>query len=181
VDDLWPLLEDMLRANTRPVWFCGHSLGGAMATISAYRCRTSSIASNPRELHTFGSPRVGCRKWIRHAEVEHYRWVHNNDLVTRVPPVWMGYRHCGREIYLDRHGRISKLTGLWRSRDRWRGLLAGFLNWKLDLLADHSMRLYTQHIAAALDQENQNVAKGKAAVDDDDVVIKEGAEECKVT
>ena len=53
-------------------------------------------------------------------EVNHYRWVHNNDVVTRVPPVWMGYRHCGNEIYLDRYGRIRKLTGVWRSRDRWR-------------------------------------------------------------
>src|SRR5262245_45807755 len=45
VDDLWPLLEDLLKENTQPVWFCGHSLGGAMATICAYRCKTSSIAS----------------------------------------------------------------------------------------------------------------------------------------
>jgi triacylglycerol lipase len=177
VDDLWPLLEDLIRDNTQPVWFCGHSLGGAMATICAYRCKTSSIASNPRELHTFGSPRVGCKKWIRHAKVEHYRWVHNNDVVTRVPPAWMGYRHCGSEIYLDRYGRIRRLTGLWRSRDRWRGLLKGLFKWKLDLLADHSMRLYAQHIAAALDKENQGLAKGKAAVDDGELVIKEGAEE----
>ena len=68
-----------------------------MATICAYRCKTISIASDPQELHTFGSPRVGCKRYIRHAEVRHYRWVHNNDIVTRVPPVWMGYRHCGNE------------------------------------------------------------------------------------
>src|SRR4030095_15769133 len=114
VDDLWPMLEDLLRDNTQPVWFCGHSLGGAMATICDFRCKTSAIASNPQELHTFGSPRVGCKKYIRHAEVTHYRWVHNNDVVTRVPPVWMGYRHAGNEIYLDRYGKIRKLTGIWR-------------------------------------------------------------------
>jgi len=34
VDDLWPALEDWLRTDERPVWFCGHSLGAAMATIS---------------------------------------------------------------------------------------------------------------------------------------------------
>src|SRR6185503_17093013 len=133
VDDLWPMLEDLLR---------GHSLGGAMATICAFRCKTSPISSNPQELHTFGSPRVGCRRYIRHAELTHYRWVHNNDVVTRVPPIWMGYRHCGNEIYLDRFGRIRKLTGIWRSRDRWRGLIAGLFKWQLDLLADHSIKLY---------------------------------------
>jgi triacylglycerol lipase len=176
VDDLWPLLEDLLKDNTQPVWFCGHSLGGAMATISAYRCKTSSISSNPQELHTFGSPRVGCRRWIRHAQVSHYRWVHNNDVVTRVPPAWMGYRHCGDEVYLDRYGRIRKLTGLWRSRDRWRGFLAGLFQWKIDLLADHSMRLYAQHIAAAVGEEVRGMERGRAEVDDDEVVIRTGCE-----
>lgn len=153
VDDLWPVLEDLLRDNTRPVWFCGHSLGGAMATICAYRCKTSSISSNPQELHTFGSPRVGCKRWIRHAEVEHFRWVHNNDIVTRVPPMWLGYRHCGTEVYLDRFGRIRRLSGIWRSRDRWRGFVGGLLKWKLDMLGDHSIHLYAQHIADALNHE----------------------------
>ena len=35
VDDLWPRLEQALVNNTRPLWFAGHSLGGAMATICA--------------------------------------------------------------------------------------------------------------------------------------------------
>jgi len=160
VDDLWPLLEELLRDNTQPVWFCGHSLGGAMATICAFRCKTSSIASNPQELHTFGSPRVGCGRYVRHAEVIHYRWVHNNDVVTRVPPLWMGYRHGGNEIYLDRYGRIRKLTGIWRSRDRWRGLLMGLLRWQLDLLSDHSIKLYAGHIAAAVNEELAAISRG---------------------
>ena len=181
VDDLWPLIEGILKGNDQPVWFCGHSLGGAMATICAYRCKTSSISSNPQELHTFGSPRVGCRRYIRHAEVAHYRWVHNNDVVTRVPPVWMGYRHCGNEVYLDRFGRIRKLTGIWRSRDRWRGLIGGLFQWKLDLLADHSIKLYAQHIVAAVEKEIALQANGRDAVATDRLVIRESSDEpaCK--
>ncbi|MFK8026168.1 MAG: lipase family protein, partial [Ilumatobacter sp.] len=30
VDDIWPELEESLRDEMRDVWFCGHSLGGAM-------------------------------------------------------------------------------------------------------------------------------------------------------
>jgi triacylglycerol lipase len=172
VDDLWPMLEDLLRDNPKPVWFCGHSLGGAMATICAYRCKTSSITRDPQELHTFGSPRVGCKRYVRHAEVTHYRWVHNNDVVTRVPPVWMGYRHCGNEIYLDRYGRIRKLTGLWRSRDRWRGFVGALLKWKFDLLEDHSIKLYAQHIVTAINEENAALAKGRDHTDADDVIIR---------
>ncbi len=172
VDDLWPLLENLLRENTQPVWFCGHSLGGAMATICAFRCKTSSINTNPQELHTFGSPRVGCKRYVRHAEVTYYRWVHNNDVVTRVPPIWMGYRHAGNEIYLDRFGRIRKLTGIWRSRDRWRGLLGGLLRWQLDLLSDHSIKLYAGHIAAAVNEELAAVARGGHDARSDKFVIR---------
>jgi triacylglycerol lipase len=89
----------------------------------------------------------------------------------------MGYRHCGDEIYLDRNGKIRRLTGIWRSRDRWRGLVAGFFNWKLDLLADHSMRLYARHIAAAVEQENRGLAQGREAVDDDELVASKGCEQ----
>lgn len=181
VDDLWPILEDLIRNNTKPVWFCGHSLGGAMATICAYRCKTSSISSSPQELHTFGSPRVGCKKYIRHAHITHYRWVHNNDVVTRVPPVWMGYRHCGSEIYLDRYGRIRPLTGIWRSRDRWRGFIKGLLQWKFDLLEDHSIKLYAQHIVSAIKAENAALDSGGSNTAAADLVIATTDEElaCK--
>lgn len=176
VDDLWPLIEDLLRGTSQPVWFCGHSLGGAMATICAYRCKTSSLVNDPQELHTFGSPRVGCRRYVRHAQVNHFRWVHNNDIVTRVPPAWMGYRHSGSEIYLDRKGRIRKLTGLWRSRDRWRGLVRGLWKWKLDWLSDHSIREYAHHIAAAVDKENLAVARGSHQAEAEDLVVRAASE-----
>jgi len=181
VDDLWPVLEDLIRNNTKPVWFCGHSLGGAMATICAYRCKTSSISSNPQELHTFGSPRVGCKRYIRHAQITHYRWVHNNDVVTRVPPVWFGYRHCGNEIYLDRYGRIRPLTGIWRSRDRWRGFIKGLLQWKFDLLEDHSIKLYAEHIVSAIKAENTALEHGGTTTAASDLVIATTDEEiaCK--
>jgi triacylglycerol lipase len=172
VDDLWPLVEEVLRGSDRPVWFCGHSLGGAMATICAYRCKKSSLTANPRELHTFGSPRVGNGRYIRHAALEHYRWVNNNDLVTRVPPPWMGYRHGGDEIYLDRNGHIRRLTGLLRSRDRWRGFLKGLARGQIDPLADHSIHLYAEHILNAAREEARGVARGKGEVDEDDIVIR---------
>ena len=177
VDDLWPLLEELLRSSSQPVWFCGHSLGAAMATICAYRCLASSIVRDPQELHTFGSPRVGCKRYIRHAEVDHYRWVHNNDIVTRVPPAWMGYRHGGNEIYLDRYGRIRKLTGIWRSRDRWRGLIRGLVKWKIDWLSDHSIHQYATHIATAVEKENRALASGKDAARAEDVAIPAADEE----
>lgn len=176
VDNLWPMLEGLLHGDSLPVWFCGHSLGAAMATICAYRCKSSSIVGDPQELHTFGSPRVGCKRYIRHAQVTHYRWVHNNDIVTRVPPVFMGYRHCGDEIYFDRYGRIRKLKGIWRSRDRWRGLLKGFLKWRIDLLTDHSIGQYAQHLMEAVNKENEALATNRGETQAESIVIHDACE-----
>jgi triacylglycerol lipase len=153
VEDLWPWLELLLEVEPRPVWFCGHSLGGAMATICAFRCRTSALTNSPMEVHTFGSPRVGCKRYVKHAETSHFRWVHNNDIVARVPPTWMGYRHSGKEVYLNRNGKIRKLRGFLRSLDRCRGLLRGLLTFKLDFLSDHSIHQYAQHLATAVYEE----------------------------
>lgn len=148
-----------------------------MATICAYRCAASSLVNDPQELYTFGSPRVGCKRYIRHAPVRHYRWVHNNDIVTRVPPVWMGYRHGGNELYLDRYGRIRKLTGIFRSRDRWRGLLGGLWQWKVDFLADHSIGQYASHIAAAVKLEDGALANNRGPKSVEDLAIPASAEE----
>jgi triacylglycerol lipase len=168
VDDVWPLLAEILRGATQTLWFCGHSLGAAMATICAYRCKQSDLHADPAELHTFGSPRVGCRRYVRQAVLKHYRWVNNNDIVTRVPPVWMGYRHCGDEVYLDRHGEIRRITGARRARDRWRGFAGGLARGRLDPLADHSIHFYVQNIARAV-QQNGTMAAAELVIREDAV------------
>ena len=75
VDQLWPMLETALKSNTKVAWFSGHSLGGAMATICAGRCLLSHIASTPRQLYTYGSPRVGNRRYINYCDID---YIHQN-------------------------------------------------------------------------------------------------------
>lgn len=146
VDDLWPILEKKLESNTKNLWFTGHSLGGAMATICAGRCLLSKIDSSPIQIQTFGSPRVGNNRYINHAQVDYIRWVNNNDIVTRSPPIWMGYRHTGKEIYLDSEGRIKVLTKIQRNQDRWKGFISGLKNKEIDHLSDHSITRYVEYI-----------------------------------
>ena len=146
VDDLWPMMEKKLAQNTKNLWFTGHSLGGAMATICAGRCLLSTINSSPQQIQTFGSPRVGNKRYINHAKVDYIRWVNNNDIVTRSPPVWMGYRHCGTEIYLDSEGRIKTLTTVQRNKDMWKGLVSGLKNKEIDHLSDHAITRYIDYI-----------------------------------
>jgi len=146
VDDIWPILEKKLASNTKNLWFTGHSLGGAMATICAGRCLLSKIDSSPVQIQTFGSPRVGNKRYINHAKVDYIRWVNNNDIVTRSPPVWMGYRHTGKEIYLDSEGRINSLTKVQRKKDMWKGFVSGLKNKEIDHLSDHAITRYIDYI-----------------------------------
>lgn len=104
-------------------------------------------------MFTFGSPRVGCQRYINFVELDHYRWVNNNDIVCRVPPAWMGYRHAGRELYLNAFGRVSRYRSWRRLRDRLHGLWIAMCNWEFDYLADHSMNRYVEYIRRAVEDE----------------------------
>ncbi len=150
VDELWPIIERVIRENQRPTWFAGHSLGGAMSTICAGRCKLSSIPSNPRALFTYGSPRVGNSAFINAVKLAHYRWVNNNDIVTRIPPRWLGYRHSGFELYCDHRNRLRKVYSWQRSMDRFRGLWQGLFRGSLDYLSDHSNLEYIRILRGLL-------------------------------
>ena len=149
VDDIWPELEETLDDEHRNVWFTGHSLGGAMATICAGRCKLSEIAAVPVETVTFGSPRVGTKRYVQNAGITHIRWVNNNDIVTRVPPTWLRYQHTGSRIYLDRNGDIQRFTARQRAKDRWSGFVDGVKNRRFDHFSDHAIADYVSHVARA--------------------------------
>ena len=162
VDDLWPRLEKSLVENKKTLWFTGHSLGGAMATISAGRCFLSHIPAIPKQLFTYGSPRVGNNAYINHVNLDYVRWVNNNDIVTRVPPTWLGYRHTGQEMYFNSNGNLRKMSKWQRSKDRWRGMWLGIKKGKIDHFSDHSMDLYIENIHKAMIEEETHTASKKA-------------------
>ncbi|MCA9235539.1 MAG: lipase family protein [Planctomycetales bacterium] len=161
VDDLWPLVEEVLENNAKELWFTGHSLGGAMAAICAGRCQLSRVESNPAGLHTFGSPRVGNKAYVNYVQLPHWRWVNNNDIVTRVPPPWMGYRHAGKEMYLNANGKLRRLTGWQRTKDRLRGFLRGVRQWRIDHFSDHMQINYINYLAeiVAADEAGEDVSR----------------------
>lgn len=74
----------------QPVWITGHSLGGALATMAAARLIGDGVLE-PEEIagvYTFGQPRVGDAAFAHDYALagRHFRVVHDNDVVTRVPP-----------------------------------------------------------------------------------------------
>ncbi|CAI7733850.1 unnamed protein product [Closterium sp. NIES-53] len=86
------------------VAFTGHSLGGALATLSALDLQVSYDLPSPSiRVVTFGSPRVG------NAAFAAYFWqkvpgstrVTNwKDLVPHLPPATIGYHHVATEAWI---------------------------------------------------------------------------------
>jgi len=157
VDDLWPTIEAALEYNEKTLWFTGHSLGGAMATICASRCFLSIIRSMPKELYTFGSPRCGNSQYVNHVGLTHYRWVNNNDVVTKVPPAWLGYRHTGEQMYLNAYGKLRPMTKAQRTKDKWRGFVMGIKKRSFDHFSDHIQMRYIESIANAIEEEKAGI------------------------
>ena len=81
-----------------------------------------------------------------YCDIDHIRWVNNNDIVTRVPPPLFGYRHSGQEMYLNSHGHLRQLNGWQRTKDRCRGFLGGLRRFRIDHFSDHLMDYYIESI-----------------------------------
>ena len=154
VDDLWPMIEEDINRKTnvtKTLWFCGHSLGAAMATIMASRAKHNVELNDPVELFTYGSPRVGWREYCNSLNVIHHRWKNNNDIVTTVPLAVMGFKHHGTQHYINAYGNVRKPTGWQMFKDRLRGMWMGIKKGKIDNFGDHSMVEYIKHIEADQD------------------------------
>ena len=154
VDDIWPMIEEDINRKTnvtKTLWFCGHSLGAAMATIMASRAKHNVELNDPVELFTYGSPRVGWKKYCNSLDVVHQRWKNNNDIVTTVPLAIMGFKHHGTQHYINAYGNVRKPTGWQMLKDRWRGMWMGIKQGKIDNFGDHSMVEYIKHIEADQD------------------------------
>ena len=74
------------------VIICGHSLGGAIATLLAEALRRDTKKYDVL-LYTYGSPRAGDADFVNGAaELAHHRMVNSNDPIPSVPAPWMNTR-----------------------------------------------------------------------------------------
>jgi triacylglycerol lipase len=110
----------------RRIWFTGHSLGGALATLAAARF------GGFQGLYTFGSPRLGNRDFAAWFDGQPcFRVVHHDDIVPRLPPPWVPllptpatFAHVGKLIYIDQDGTVRQDV----SPDSLTDVAAGTLN-----------------------------------------------------
>ncbi|MBN1302262.1 MAG: lipase family protein [Melioribacteraceae bacterium] len=68
--------------NCVPVYFTGHSLGGAVATIATRELMSDGEGA----CYTFGAPRVGDYEYFEFVKTPVYRIVNSSDIIPTVPP-----------------------------------------------------------------------------------------------
>jgi hypothetical protein len=132
-ENVWDqILPYLLSLEKRTVWFTGHSLGAALATIAAARF----AAVRPVQgLYTFGSPRVGTAVFTSTVPAATWRVVNNQDLVARLPPPIAGYEHVGTLKSIDAGGVLAdRVTSgdplterIQRALTGWTGPLADLI------------------------------------------------------
>lgn len=142
LEKLWETIENHMGVYFKKhnLFICGHSLGGAMATIAASR-----LTDKVDALFTYGSPRVGSNDFVDALKIIHYRHVNNNDIVTCVPPYPL-YHHHGTLRYINRKGKIVPMTWWERFKDKLMGRLDSWKALKpFDGASDHAIDSYIEY------------------------------------
>ena len=154
LEDVWGGMFDCYQSaysiKKRPLFFTGHSLGGAMATLAAAKFIHQDWPFT--SVYTFGQPRCMTHETARifnmEAKGRFFRFHNNNDLVTRLPARVMGYSHVGTYFYITQEGEIHNDPGFWfKFADYIDGAVSAATEKGIDGIEDHDMNDYMQHIA----------------------------------
>ncbi len=157
---VWPEIRSVInkwQTQAQSLWLTGHSLGGALATLAM-----DSLGEEAKPVHglyTFGQPRVGGKSFARNFDLDFktrmFRFVNNNDVVTRVPTRKTGYRHIGQVLMFDSSGKLQTDLHFWNKfLDRVFGRIADLGKPGTDGIKDHSMAGYLTHLGRKENQKN---------------------------
>lgn len=94
------------------LFICGHSLGGALALVTAGRLAADASLPVIRGVFTYGSPRVGDTEYVtayRATSVgpKTNMWIAAGDPVARVAPFSFNYRHAAEKQFTLDDGAIG--------------------------------------------------------------------------
>ncbi len=161
VNNVWEMLtgaiKDFNGTGQKTLWFTGHSLGGALATLAVAKLR--EMNQSVSGLYTFGQPRVGDEIFADGFNSKFkslsFRFVNNNDIVTRVPPSVLKFSHIGTFKYFNKDGKLKSDISYWeRFYDRLHGRVENIFKTEnkdfADGIKDHNMKNYIRLIGDAI-------------------------------
>ncbi|GBF79476.1 lipase family protein [Aphanothece sacrum] len=138
------------------IWFTGHSLGAALATLGV--AKMIDLNKPVHGLYTFGQPRTGDSNFAKNFDLKYkscsFRFVHNNDIVTRVAPSAFGYKHMGTFLYIDALNILHFDIRWWNEfKDRVKASIEDLGKPGIDGIKDHDMGLYLKGIEKNIDKK----------------------------
>ncbi len=162
VETFLPDIQAIIKnSNAKQICLTGHSLGGALATLAAYRL----INDFPFiSVYTFGSPRVGDQDFkerYKKYKITHFRFENKNDIVPHLPPYKqhrdfinnllcpfvdlqlpaVNYQHVGTLQFINWEGHLVK-DSIRLQQER----LTKCLENMKQILHDHDISLYFQSL-----------------------------------
>jgi hypothetical protein len=168
------------------IMFCGHSLGGALATLISADMELrkllkpfAALDAKDRfvpEVWTWGCPRVGnsafASEYHRKVNVKHIRVTNHRDIVARLPPTELGFRHVGLEYNVRYDGTFTVIVGdgASKSTHAHRTQRAPRVTDHLMLSYERSMRKVRQYLKGLPQMEEGTISSirrsiGNAAVE----------------
>lgn len=124
IENVWSKLGPAIASRTapaQPLFFTGHSLGGALTILAAAR---ASLPQNPPPIvvYTFGSPRTGDDQFFAEYGAlgdSTFRLVDGTDIVPTVPPTLLGgYRHVGQAVQCKTDGLFDGVAPMARDENK---------------------------------------------------------------
>lgn len=154
VDLVWEEIRAAILLNYeegKKVFFCGHSQGGALATLAAARALDENIPVH--QVYTIGQPRVGnllFASFFNKAFKQNlFRIVNYGDIITRAPTRKSSYSHCGTFVFLDKDGTMHTDSSHWKNFWDDLGLsIWDLLDMTLSNIEEHKTSSYIEKLAA---------------------------------
>jgi triacylglycerol lipase len=119
-DALFPLVEAEVKAKDRGLWVTGHSLGGALALLSAWLFKRKFLPVDA--VYTFGAPMVGNKQvaeaFGREFPGKIFRYVNATDPVPLLPMMSLianDFAHCDTLVTLGGAEAAADLLAFLRS------------------------------------------------------------------
>lgn len=146
-------------AGNKNIWICGHSLGGALASLALVRMVKKGWEGQVKGVYTYGCPRnVGqqlSERLNQTCKGKIFRFVNDEDIVPTVPPDFesiepLDFSHFGTLVQFDADGdmHIGNIDR-WNDKKNGIGRFASLLVQKVldfadlaEKVTDHSMKNY---------------------------------------
>jgi triacylglycerol lipase len=155
-------VENAIRSGSvqQQLFFTGHSLGGALAIISAMRARDAGFQVTAA--YTFGGARAGDQQFFNSYGPSlrdcTFRLVHGKDIVASVPPGFLSFHHVGHLLHCPQRSTFAGPASASNSGNDPDNFAGAAINAVLDIVGHMpSLKILQKMDPRTLDDPNNDL------------------------